>query len=78
MSYENWKNEEFKSNEECYLCMEVQKAKEDASEFFIALLDQFYGESFSKEKCEWYLEELGGYLGVKIPKNDLNIEGKRI
>lgn len=62
---------------ECYHCVEKEEVMKYAAEFYQAILDQLYGEDFDEDKCEWLLDELGGYLGVKIPEGDLNIESKR-
>lgn len=77
MNYDDWKNGEYLVNEECIHCKDVQHEKDIASEFFKALLNQLYGETFNQEKIGRYLEELGNFLHVKIPETELLIERKR-
>lgn len=67
--------DEWNYKEECHFCIENEKKIANASEFFQGLLDQLYGE-FDEKECERMLDELGGYLGVRIPLNVLNVKRK--
>ena len=62
---------------ECFECMEKENRIDDVKYWFRAVLDQLYGmEEFNKENLERYLEELSGYLNMKIPSTDLSVVRK--
>jgi hypothetical protein len=67
----------YKEEEDCFDCCEKENRLGDVKYWFRAVLDQLYGkEEFNSEELERYLEELGGYLDMKVPSTQLSVVRK--
>jgi hypothetical protein len=63
---------------ECDDCLEKSNRLDDVKYWLRAILDQIYGlEEFDESKLENYLDELSGYLNMKLPVRDLVISRKQ-
>lgn len=62
---------------DCFECAEKENILGDVKYWFRAVLEQLYGvEKFNEVNLERYLEETCAYLGMSLPKRDLNVQEK--
>lgn len=57
--------------------MQVEQRLDDSAEWFREVLEYLYGKRpFNENNFERALDELGSYLGVRLPTTDLKVQTK--
>ena len=68
--------------EECYACTEKEQTIKDVKYWFQAVLDALYCSKaelddlfcqYEEGDLEYYLEELAGYLNMKLPQKEIQV-----
>jgi|ERR1051325_500866 hypothetical protein len=77
MSYQDyyapdwWYEPDCEPDYECSACDEKQKRLENAQEFFTGVAEMLYGKTnLNIDDLDNMMEELAGYLDVKLPEGD--------
>jgi hypothetical protein len=64
---------------ECYTCMKLENQIDNIRYWYETLLGQLYSdESLFIESLEYVLEQLGAYVGAKIPDRDINVSRSNV
>lgn len=57
--------------------MKVEQRLDDSAEWFREVIEYLYGKKpFNENNFERALDELGSYLGVRLPTTDLKVQAK--